>query len=411
MSTTRVRHELIAWSLPADMIPEALRRRAPDVDADCYLAVRCLLPSAAAAAARAGANAGCEVTPLSVLVPCRAAMYAKFPLHGTYFQTNEVFLDARTAVAPAMVPARRLEFLPTVSVFLGSSVASICRGMSRAEVAAAFAHRAVCVRSWDADGGGRPRPLPKWACPFAPKANTLGPAPGEERAFFGGDVSGKSRAFAVADEDSGGFRFPRSFATRTFSSVETDANAPDDQPGPPRTSSPPTNVDAPFESDEDAMDERWDLFLDAKSDPPRGSIPIAVEKNKNAPSGRRLMSRFSSRDADAVDDDVDDVDDVSANPGVGRPAFAASKTLDGERSRGDDASDDGPRVMRRVVDPSWNVGVLAAFAARRRLAAAARRKAARDGSGPSGSGSRSPSGSAERRKREPNIQTFFSPAA
>jgi hypothetical protein len=67
--------------------------------------------------------------------------------------------------------------------------------------------------------------------------------------------------------------------------------------------------------------------------------------------------------------------------------------------------------MRRVVDPSWNVGVLAAFAARRRAAAAARRKAARDKSGPSGSGSRSPSGSAERRKREPNIQTFFSPAA
>jgi hypothetical protein len=155
------------------------------------------------------------------------------------------------------------------------------------------------------------------------------------------------------------------------------------------------------------MDERWDLFLDAKSDP-RASMSIAVEKNKNAPSGRRLISRFSSRDADAVDDDVDG---VSANPGVGRPAFAASKTLDGERSRGGDASDDGPRVMRRVVDPSWNVGVLAAFAARRRLAAAARRKAARDGSGPSGSGSRSHSGSAERRKREPNIQTFFSPAA
>ena len=380
MSTTRVRHELIAWSLPADMIPEALRRRAPDVDQDCYLAVRCLLPSAAAAAARAGANAGCEVTPLSVLVPCRAAMYAKFPLHGTYFQTNEVFLDARTAVAPAMVPARRLEFLPTVSVFLGSSVASICRGMSRAEVAAAFAHRAVCVRSWDADGGGRPRPLPKWACPFAPKANTLGPAPGEERAFFGGDVSGTSRAFAVADVD-GGFR-SRFVATRTFSSVETDANAPEDPGvGSPLAPPPPVNVDAPFESDEDAMDERWDLFLDAKSDP-RESMSFAVEI----------------------------ANPVSANPVVGRPAFAASAPLDGERSRGDDASD-SPRVTHRVPDPRWNVGVLAAFAARRRAAAAARRKAARDGSGPSGSGSRSPSGSAQRRKREPNIQTFFSPAA
>ena len=29
----------------------------------------------------------------AVLVPCRQAMKGRFPLHGTYFQTNEVFLD------------------------------------------------------------------------------------------------------------------------------------------------------------------------------------------------------------------------------------------------------------------------------------------------------------------------------
>ena len=57
-------------------------------------------------------------------MPCRAAMYAKFPLHGTYFQTNEVFLDAATAVVPTMVLTRRLEFLPTVNVFLGSRYVS-----------------------------------------------------------------------------------------------------------------------------------------------------------------------------------------------------------------------------------------------------------------------------------------------
>ena len=384
MSTTRVRHELIAWSLPADMIPEALKRRAPEVDADCYLAVRCLLPSALAEATRAGAHAGCEVTPLSVLVPCRAAMYAKFPLHGTYFQTNELFLDARTAAAPVMVPARRLEFAPTVSVFLGSSVASICRGMSRAEVAAAFTHRAVCVRSWDAEAGGRPRPLPRWACPFAPKANTLGPAPGEERAFVGGERGG-SRAFAVAEVATGGFSRGFSFAeidpSRETGSREAarggisgGAGSPEtpapptggtvssaDPWGPPRPAPPPVNAEDAFESDEDAMDERWDV-LETFPDRERGS----------------------TRDPEAPPD--------------------------GERARGVDTA--FPMRRHRSPeggDPRWNVGVLAAFAARRRAAAAARRKkkATRDGSGPSGSGS----GSAERQKREPNIQTFFSPAA
>ena len=376
ISTTRVRHELIAWSLPADMIPEALKRRAPDVDADCYLAVRCLLPSALAEAERAGANAGCEVTPLSILVPCRAAMYAKFPLHGTYFQTNELFLDARTAAAPIMVPARRLEFLPTVSVFLGSSVASICRGMSRAEVAAAFTHRAVCVRSWDTEFGGRPRPLPRWACPFAPKANTLGPAPGEERAFLGGEPGSRSRAFSVAQVAEVAEIGRRFSATRVSSlggargaahaggsdvAAQPAGGSVSSGDGVPRgfaRASHPANAEDAFESDEDAMDERWDLFPDRE----RALIP-----EEAAPDGERL------RRADVS---------VPARP-HGPPG---------------------------VVDPRWNVGVLAAFAARRQAATVAARKkkkATRDDSGPSGSGSRP----AERRKREPNIQTFFSPAA
>jgi hypothetical protein len=159
LNINKIRHELTAWSLPPEMIPAALRQRAPDVDVECYLAVRSGLPAAVAAAEAAGV----DIVPLAVLVPCRAAMLAKFPLHGTYFQTNEVFLDAETAARPSLVPAHRLTNLPTVSVYLGSSVASICRGMSRAEVASSFSNRAVCVRSFD-PATGHPRPLPRWGC-------------------------------------------------------------------------------------------------------------------------------------------------------------------------------------------------------------------------------------------------------
>lgn len=233
LNLNKIRHEMVAWSLPPDMIPATLLSRAPRVDAECYLAVRCGHASAKSAAELAGALAGREMVPLAVLVPCRAAMLAKFPLHGTYFQTNEVFLDAETATRPHMVPARALDDLPTVSVFLGSSVHSITRGMSRAEVASAFADRAVCVRSWDHSQGGKPRPLPRWACPFLPRAVTLGPAPGEEQTYAatttGGIVVAPAAAAAAA------------------------------------AAAAPVNV----EEDPDAfdMDERWDAYLgDANED-------------------------------------------------------------------------------------------------------------------------------------------------
>ena len=37
------------------------------------------------------------------LVPCCEAVHGRFPLNGTYFQTNEVFLDAATLQRPVMV--------------------------------------------------------------------------------------------------------------------------------------------------------------------------------------------------------------------------------------------------------------------------------------------------------------------
>ena len=37
-----------------------------------------------------------------VLIPCRHAMKGRFPLHGTYFQTNEVFIDGCNILAPRL---------------------------------------------------------------------------------------------------------------------------------------------------------------------------------------------------------------------------------------------------------------------------------------------------------------------
>ena len=38
-----------------------------------------------------------------LFVPCRTAMGGKFPLNGTYFQSNEVFLVSSTLAEPVMV--------------------------------------------------------------------------------------------------------------------------------------------------------------------------------------------------------------------------------------------------------------------------------------------------------------------
>lgn len=57
----------------------------------------------------AGTGAGCSCASAgqqpgyALLVPCRTAMRGRFPLNGTYFQINEVFLDAASLRCPIQV--------------------------------------------------------------------------------------------------------------------------------------------------------------------------------------------------------------------------------------------------------------------------------------------------------------------
>ena len=47
-----------------------------------------------------------------LFVPCRTAMRGKFPLNGTYFQSNEVFLVSSTLANPVMVCNPVLLWIP-----------------------------------------------------------------------------------------------------------------------------------------------------------------------------------------------------------------------------------------------------------------------------------------------------------
>ena len=161
---------------PREMIPEALRRR-PDVDTDCYLAVRCR-PLGSAAAARASVNAGCEVTPLSVLVPSPRGDVRKFPCMARLPDQRASWTRAprRARHGPRAPPRVRADGF-RASGHPSRPSAAACRAPRwppRSRTARCASDRTPTV--------GRPRPLPGGRARSRPKRTRRSGA-GEERAF------------------------------------------------------------------------------------------------------------------------------------------------------------------------------------------------------------------------------------
>ncbi|CAJ1932445.1 unnamed protein product [Sphenostylis stenocarpa] len=66
--------------------------------------------------------------PGTLSIPCRTAMRGRFPLNGTYFQVNEVFVDYASMIHPMNVPRKWLWNLEKRIVYIGTTVSSIMRG-------------------------------------------------------------------------------------------------------------------------------------------------------------------------------------------------------------------------------------------------------------------------------------------
>lgn len=160
---SKVRCETVGWTVTPEMMPgeliEALGERAR--------AEGCIMIPTESNAASLDDIKGDSVK-VAILVPCYNAMNRKFPLHGTYFQVNEVFLDEISSVMPITRPKSDFATCKRVRILLGTSIVSIARGMGRAQVTAAFASQRICVRSWNRNTK-KPGPLPKWLCPFFPE--------------------------------------------------------------------------------------------------------------------------------------------------------------------------------------------------------------------------------------------------
>ncbi|XP_020547113.1 protein ROS1-like [Sesamum indicum] len=83
------------------------------------------------------------------LVPSRTAMRGIFPLNGTYFQANEVFADDESSEIPIEVPRESIWHLPRTTLYCGSNISTICRGMKTQEVQKCFWRGFVCFRGFN----------------------------------------------------------------------------------------------------------------------------------------------------------------------------------------------------------------------------------------------------------------------
>ncbi|KAJ7971492.1 Transcriptional activator DEMETER-like protein [Quillaja saponaria] len=94
----------------------------------------------------------------TLLIPCRTAMRGSFPLNGTYFQVNEVFADHYSSLNPIHVPRSLIWNLRRRTVYFGTSIPTIFKGLSTKGIQECFWKGYVCVRGFDRESRA-PRPL------------------------------------------------------------------------------------------------------------------------------------------------------------------------------------------------------------------------------------------------------------
>ncbi|KAI4300416.1 hypothetical protein L6164_033799 [Bauhinia variegata] len=103
-------------------------------------------------------EANMQIVRGTILIPCRTAMRGRFPLNGTYFQVNEVFADHDSSLNPINVPRGSIWNLRRRTVYFGTSIPTIFKGLSTQEIQHCFWRGHVCVRGFDRKTRA-PRPL------------------------------------------------------------------------------------------------------------------------------------------------------------------------------------------------------------------------------------------------------------
>ncbi|KAJ1419493.1 Permuted single zf-CXXC unit [Sesbania bispinosa] len=83
-------------------------------------------------------EANSQIVRGTLLIPCRTAMRGSFPLNGTYFQVNEVFADHDSSLNPISVPRSWIWNLNRRTVYFGTSIPTIFKGLSTQDIQQCF---------------------------------------------------------------------------------------------------------------------------------------------------------------------------------------------------------------------------------------------------------------------------------
>ncbi|XP_074337937.1 protein ROS1A-like [Apium graveolens] len=85
----------------------------------------------------------------TILIPRQTATRGHFPVHGSYFQINEVFADHESSELPINVPKAWVCNLPKRSLHCGTTAISIYRGTAPEEIQHCSSRGYICVRGFD----------------------------------------------------------------------------------------------------------------------------------------------------------------------------------------------------------------------------------------------------------------------
>ncbi|XP_074312434.1 DEMETER-like protein 3 [Silene latifolia] len=87
--------------------------------------------------------------PGTLLIPVQTALRRSFPLNGTYFQMNEVFVDDETCKRPVSVPTSWIWNLKKRTLYCGTSASTIVRGTTEMEIRQCFRQGFICTRGFN----------------------------------------------------------------------------------------------------------------------------------------------------------------------------------------------------------------------------------------------------------------------
>ncbi|KDD75146.1 hypothetical protein H632_c843p0, partial [Helicosporidium sp. ATCC 50920] len=127
------------------------------------------------------------------MTPCEVALGSRFPLNGTYFQINELFLNGASLDRPWAAPRALLEGRQSYPVYFGHSIHFLSRKMCCEIVQDMFTVGYMCCRAWE-PASGSPLALPLCLLPSERSKRALRTVP---------RVSQSTLEKSVRDEEEG----------------------------------------------------------------------------------------------------------------------------------------------------------------------------------------------------------------